>query len=478
MDMVNENRDAVSARVDSRFVVLLPGGNTVELEPNVPPDCGRLSEKIGDSLLAGWICSQIEQAERRPAPPSLAAMRKLELADYEPASDSGNLRMYPRGKLMFDLLCDWAEEIAVNRFGAMPIHTPLLYNWEDSQIRQQAGSFHENHYVVKRPDDPASELILRFAGDFGLFKIMHDAVFSYRMLPLRIYELSQSFRYERRGALAGLRRLRAFHLPDIHCFCADPEQAWEEYCRLYEAYEDLAVGAGVDYAVCFRMVESFFETHRDRVAALLRRRGRPALVEVLSEMRHYWAIKHEFQSIDSVGGAVQLSTVQLDVKEAGVYDIGYTAADGSRAPCVICHSSVGSIERWIYAVLEQALKSSRPALPLWLAPTQVRLLPVSHKQLEYCLEVEMDGVRCDVDDSDETIGKKVARAGKEWVPYVAVVGEREMAQGTLAVTDRYSGRRRQMSPDELAAEMRAACSGMPFRRLTLPRRLSMRARFA
>lgn len=478
MHIIDQNRESVAARVHSRFLVLSPDGDILDTDMNRPIDGDQLSDRIGDPHLAAWISSQAAHELRRPVPPSVAAMRRLELVDYEPASDSGNLRMYPRGKLMFDLLCDWAEEIAVNRFGAMPIDTPLLYDWADSQIRQQAGSFHENHYVVKRPDNPDSELILRFAGDFGLFKMMHDATFSHRMLPLRIYELSQSFRYERRGALAGLRRLRAFHLPDIHCFCADPEQAWEEYCRLYEAYEDLAMGAGVDYAICFRMVESFFVSHRDRVINLLRRRKRPALVEVLSDMRHYWAVKHEFQALDSVGGAVQLSTVQLDVKEAGVYDIAYTAADGTREPCVICHSSVGSIERWIYAVLEQALKSTRPVLPLWLAPVQVRLVPVSIKQLEYCLQVELDGVRWDVDDSDDTVGKKVARAGKEWVPYTVVVGEREMADDVLAVSDRYADRRRTMSPGELAGEIRAACTGMPYRGLTLPRRLSMRPRFA
>ncbi len=139
----------------------------------------------------------------------MVIMRRHEMVDYEPASDSGHFRMYPKGQLMFELLRDWSYEIAVNRFGVMPIESPLLYDKRDREILEQAGSFRENHYSVNGHESD-HEFILRFAGDFGLFKIMQQARFSHKQLPIRMYEFSKSFRYERSGALSGLKRLRAF----------------------------------------------------------------------------------------------------------------------------------------------------------------------------------------------------------------------------------------------------------------------------
>jgi len=100
--------------------------------------------------------------------------------------------MYPKGHFLFKQLREWADEIALNRLGAMQIESPLLYNWSDPVIRSQADSFHENHYQVSCLDDPDKKFILRFAGDFDLFKSMKQVRFSYRMLPLRVYEFSKS----------------------------------------------------------------------------------------------------------------------------------------------------------------------------------------------------------------------------------------------------------------------------------------------
>lgn len=474
---MNADRHQVCAAIDSDFLVLLPDGSEELLPMDRPDDACALLADIGDGPLLAYVKSEELGQSSGEQPPSVAAMRRLQLVDYEPASDPGNLRLYPAGAFVFRQLRRWADHIAMDRFGAMQIQTPMLYSWDDPQIREQAGSFHENHYVVHGPEAPDRDLILRFAGDFGLFKMMRQAQFSYRMLPLRVYEFSPSFRYERRGALSGLKRLRGFSLPDIHCFCSDLEQSREEYQKLYQAYEELADGAGVSCAICMRVAREFYEGNRARIAGLAALSGRPVLVEVLSHMKHYWALKHELQAIDSVGGAVQLSTVQLDVQDAGVYGISYVARDGGRRGRLICHSSVGSIERWLYAVLEQALAQPRPHLPLWLAPAQVRLLPVSQQHVEYCLQLQLQGVRVEVDDSDEPLARKVARAGRDWSPYAAVVGDRERSSGLLAVSCRSSGTRGNRSPDALAAEIRSACHGMPPAPLPVPSRMSMRPRF-
>jgi len=225
-------REEIAKGITSEFFILTPNGEEYKI------DMKNLKENLEKyeilnkypTLKKYIIADELKESNSYPVePPSIKAMRHLELVDYEEASDSGNFRFYPKGTLIFDLLSDWAEEIAINRLHAMKIETPIMYDWSMPDIREQGESFHERHYVIKVPDDENKEFVLRFAGDFGLFRIMKNINMSYDQLPIRIYEFSKSFRYEKKGELSGLRRLRAFHMPDIHSFCKDIEQGWEEY---------------------------------------------------------------------------------------------------------------------------------------------------------------------------------------------------------------------------------------------------------
>ncbi|MBU2264775.1 hypothetical protein KJ784_01150 [Patescibacteria group bacterium] len=414
-------------------------------------------------------------------PPSAKFMRTMELIDYEPASDSGHFRFYPKGTLMLKLLEDWAEEIAIKRFGAMQIETPILYDWNHAAIRDQGEAFHERHYMVHVPYHPEKEFVLRFAGDFGLFCMVSDAKFSYKQLPLRIYEYSKSYRYEQRGELIGLRRLRGFSMPDIHSFCSDINQGWEEYKQLYRNYSDLANATGVEYAISFRVVESFYHQYKDQILAMLNYSGRPGVIEVLPGMKHYWVVKHEFQGVDSVGGVCQVATVQLDVEDAERYGITYKDSQGTDQGCVICHSSIGALERWIFLVLEKAAKAKIPEFPLWLAPCQVRIIPVSEKFNELAMQFANyfrdNNVRAEVDDRSETVGNRVRLAEKDWMPYILVIGKKEQESGVFSVNKRGIKDSFKMSPEVLIKEIRDATKDMPFRHLTLPVLISKRPIF-
>ena len=336
-------------------------------------------------------------------------------------------------------------------------------------------SFHERHYTLKTEEN--REFVLRFAGDFGLFRMMKDATVSYRSLPLRIYEFSKSFRLEQRGELTGLKRLRAFHMPDVHCFVKDIDSGWEEYMHLYKHYSDLADATGVEYAVAFRIVDEFYEKYKQNIVELLRYSKRPALIEVLSEMKHYWAVKHEFNGIDSTGGALQLSTVQLDVADAERYGIVYVDEDGKRKGCIICHSSIGSIERWMYVLLEEALKQQKPSFPFWLAPTQIRLIPVGESFQKDCEDIlSAIDARVDIDDTDDSVGKKIRNAEREWINMIIVVGEKERSSGQFPVRLR-SGEMKVMSLDQLREEVGRLLEGYPRAPLPLPKLLSKRPIF-
>ena len=465
-------REEVVEKIRKTYYILTPEGeeHPIDME-NVE------SAKVLDKYpsLKKFIISEEVGRSKGEEPPSIKAMQRLELVDYEEASDRGHFRMYPKGHLVFKLLEKWAEQIARDKIGAIQIDTPILYDWSFPDIKSQGMSFHERHYTIKTEEN--REFVLRFAGDFGLFRMMKGATLSYRNLPLRIYEYSKSFRLEQRGELTGLKRLRAFHMPDVHCFTKDIDEGWKEYMLLYKNYSDLADATGVEYAVAFRIVDEFYKKYKNHLKELLKHSKKPALIEVLSEMKHYWAVKHEFQGIDAVGGAVQLSTVQLDVEDAERYGIVYTDSDGKKKGCIICHSSIGSIERWIYVLLEEALKHDKPFLPFWISPTQIRLIPVGAEFVPDCEKVaaQLDA-RVDIDDMDDKVGKKIRNAEMEWVNMIIVIGEKEKSSGNYPVRLR-SGEQKSMTLEQLKAEIDKLSKGYPKERLPLPMHLSKRPVF-
>ena len=467
-----EARKEAVEKISSRFLILTPDGEELPVDIE---DAGTLESLDEGHPLRKFIMSEEIGRSKGVEPPSIKAMQRLELVDYEEASDRGHFRMYPKGHLMFKLLEKWAEQIAVDRIGAIQIDTPIMYDWSQPDIRSQGMSFHERHYTLKTEEK--REFVLRFAGDFGLFRMMKGATMSYRNLPLRIYEFSKSFRLEQRGELTGLKRLRAFHMPDVHCFVKDIESGWSEYMHLYKHYSDLADATGVEYAVAFRIVQDFYEGYKQNIVELLKYSGRPALIEVLSEMKHYWAVKHEFNGVDSTGGAVQLSTVQLDVADAERYGLLFVDEDGGKKGCIICHSSIGSIERWMYVLLEEALKMEKPCFPFWLSPTQIRLIPVGEEFLDDCrsLAGEVDA-RVDIDDTDDSVGKKIRNAEREWINMIIVIGDKERSSGQLPVRLR-SGEMKVMTKERLMEEVGKLSEGYPKAGLPLPMLLSKRPVF-
>lgn len=464
-------RDDVVKEIESDYYILTPEGEEIELDLESIDDLEILEK---DESLKKFILS--EELKRIPSeePPSIKVMQRLELVDYEDASDSGHFRFYPKGELIFNLLKNWARYIALERLKAIEIETPIIYDWGQKDIQEQGRSFHERHYVINADE---KKFVLRFAGDFGLFRMMKNATVSYRQLPLRVYEFSKSFRYERHGELTGLKRLRAFHMPDIHSFAKDLEQGWEEYKEIYRHLDDLARGINIEYAIAFRVVKDFYDEYKTRIVELLKYSNRPALIEVLSERKHYWVVKHEFQGIDSVNGSCQLSTVQLDVEDAERYSLNYTDKDGEKKPYIICHASIGSIERWIYEILEDALKKEKPELPFWLSPTQIRLVPVSNEFLGDCVKIaDFINARVDIDDREEKVSRKIRDAEREWINMIIVYGAKERESNTLPVRLR-NGELRELTLDELNELVKRLQGEYPFEPLSLPSLLSRRIVF-
>jgi len=469
------NRDMINAMIQKRGIILDKNG--VEYNVDNKEEMRNILKE--NDILNKFILEEKGLKGGGSVPKSIQAMQKLELVDYEPASDSGHFRFYPKGSLVFDLIKEWAEEIALNRLKSLKIETPLMYNYNEKDIQEQVKSFHESHYIVNVPGKD-SDFILRFAGDFGLFRMLKDARLSYKNLPMRVYEYSKSFRYERRGSLVGLKRLRAFSMPDIHSFTKDLSEGFKEYKEIYKSYYDLAREMNIQFVPVFRAVEDFYYEHKQEILDLVQYGDSPVYIELLSDMKHYWAIKSEFQAIDCGDGFVQLSTVQLDVKDAKLYGINYLDIDGEIKGCIICHSSIGSIERWMYSILEAALMKEKPVLPYWLSPVQLRIIPVSDEYIDECEEIiDKLGrkIRCDIDDRDERLAKKIRNSAQSWVPYSIVVGQNEKESKRYSLKSREGEKIDNISIDEIKSYFIDKQNNMPYKALNLSNKLSMQPMF-
>jgi len=467
-------------KVKSYWFILKPNGELVEVE------------KFGFEGYENLKKFAKYEMEKRRAvdavPAHVEFMRKLEIADYEDASDSGHIRYYPKGRLIKSLLERFITEKCVE-YGAMEVETPIIYDRNHPTLRRYLERFPARQYIV---EGDKREFFMRFAACFGQFLMLSDATISHKNLPLRIYELTRySFRKEQRGELVGLRRLRAFTMPDMHTIVKDMNQAMEEFLAQYNLSVEVLRQIGIepeDYEVAIRVTRDFYEQNKEflqKIASVLRK---PILLEMWDERFFYFVLKFEFNFVDSLEKASALSTVQIDVENAERYRIEFVDANGERKHPLILHCSVsGAVERVIYALLEKAKfaieKGKLPMLPMWLSPVQVRVIPVSERFRDKAIEVANKiRARVDVDDRDETLNKKIRDASMEWIPYIVVLGEKEIEKGKLSVTIRSEStaneqKRVMMTVEELNERIRKECEGKPFAQLPLPKLLSMRASF-
>lgn len=414
-------------------------------------------------------------------PPHVKLMREKELCDYESASDVGNLKWFPKGRLVRDLLADYVYNLVVDQ-GAMPIETPIFYDLDNEAINVHAAKFGERQYRT----DTKKNLMLRFACCFGAFRVMADPFITWKNLPAKLYELSTySFRFEKKGEVVGLKRLRAFTMPDFHSFCADMESTLEEFSKQTDMCIQTGVDLDVNYEIIFRATKDFYDENKDWMYSIGKKIGKPVLLEILPERKHYWSCKIDFAAIDYLGRPIENPTVQIDVESGKRFDITYLGEDGKEHYPTILHCSpTGSIERVICSLLEKTaieLDEKAPMLPTWLSPIEVRIINVGEDHKDFANElydkINAENIRVDVDDRDESVGKKIRNAATEWIPYIFVVGDNEKESGVFSVTVRETGEKVDMTVDELIKEVLDKTKGMPYRGLPLPKDISTRINF-
>lgn len=432
------------------------------------------------------VLAKYEAAKKRSVdepPPHVRLMKKMAIADYEPASDSGNMRFYPKGRLIKSLIERYVSE-KIHDYGGLEVETPIMYDSHHPSLESYFNRFPARQYNII---SEGKNLILRFAACFGQFLMAKDFQMSYKHLPLKLYELTRySFRREQSGELVGLRRLRAFTMPDCHAFCKDMTQAIEEFKKRFDLSHEVINGLGLDesdYEMAIRFTEDFYKDNKQLIQEIVKKIGKPVLVEMWKEKFFYFVLKWEFNYIDNLGKASALSTDQIDVENGKRYNIEFIDEDNRPQNPIILHNSPsGAIERVIYALLEKAAKESKegrkPHLPLWLSTTQVRIIPIKPEFLHFSENLAngltKNNIRVDIDDRNESVAKRIREAETDWIRYILVIGEKEIKAKTLNVRDRESGTVKEISLEDFVKEIKEITKDKPFAKINLPQMLSSR----
>jgi threonyl-tRNA synthetase len=282
---------------------------------------------------------------------------------------------------------------------------------------------------------------------------------SYRDLPLRLAEVTTLYRNEKSGTLHGLTRVRSLSQDDCHIF-ARPEQILEEISKLLDKVKNIYTifGLKIDEIHLSTRPEKFLgekATWDEAEADLKKALENAGLAYKINEGDGaFYGPKIDVKVKDAIGRQWQLATVQLDFQLPQRFELKYTDTDGTpKTPVVIHRALLGSMERFLGVIIEHY----SGAFPVWLSPVQVKLVSVSENHISACQklaeEFKDQGIRVEIDDSNETVGNKIRKATNEKVPYMLVIGDKEAGADTLAIRDRGSRDAREITRSDFLKEI-------------------------
>ncbi len=360
----------------------------------------------------------------------------------------------PKGMVLRNVLEDFWRDIH-RRNGYVEIKTPMILNEELWHRSGHWDHYKENMYTTKIDDVDYGIKPMNCPGGMIVYK---SKMHSYKDLPIRAGELGLVHRHEKSGELNGLFRVRCFTQDDAHIFCL-PEQIESEIAGIMKLVDEVYSIFGFEYTVelSTRPDDSMGSDEQWEMAE-------SALKKVLKDMDMpfelnegdgaFYGPKIDFHIKDSLGREWQCGTIQLDFQMPERFDLTYIGVDGEKHRPVMLHRVIfGSIERFIGVLIE----NYAGAFPTWLAPVQVKLLPIADAHNDYANEVKAKledvGIRVEVDDRNEKIGYKIREAQLQKIPYMLVVGDKEKEAGTVGVRSRKDGDIGAMDVDEFIAKV-------------------------
>jgi threonyl-tRNA synthetase len=372
--------------------------------------------------------------------------KQLDLFSIQEVAGAGLIFWHPKGGLIRKTMEDWMRDECIRR-GYEMVFTPHIMRRELWKISGHDGYYSENMYPPMELDD--AEYRLKPMNCPGHILIYKNSPKSYRDLPQRYAELGNVYRYERSGTMHGLLRVRGFTQDDAHIFCT-PEQIESEIAACVEFAESVLHSFGfAEFKVELstwdpKDTKSYVGSaeHWEGAAASLKKvltaKGIP-FKEIPGEAAFYGP-KIDIKLVDVLGRLWQLSTVQFDFNLPQRFELEYTGEDGEKHRPVMVHRALfGSVERFFGVLIEHYAG----AFPMWLAPVQVGIVPISEKHLEYAQSVkaklEAAGLRVELDARNEKMNAKIREFTLQKVPFVLVMGDKEVASEAVSVRTRGKG---------------------------------------
>ena len=366
------------------------------------------------------------------------------------------LPMYlPDGATVRRLLERYIQDKEI-KLGYMHVYTPSLANTELYKISGHWDHYKDDMFPIMKMD--TEEMVLRPMNCPHHMLIYKNSLHSYKDLPIRIGELAHDFRYEASGSVCGIERVREMCQNDAHLFVR-PDQIKEEVGRvvklILEVYKDFGFK---DYK--FRLS---LRDKKDKVKYIdndeMWETAESQLRQILTELKinfyeaegeaAFYGPKLDIQVKSAIGHDVTISTCQLDFALPERFELTYIGEDGKEHRPVVIHRAIlGSLDRFMAFLIEE----TKGAFPVWLSPVQVKILPITDKHVEYSKELQEKmqqlGIRVEVDDRNEKTGYKIREAQLSKVPYMLIIGDKEVENNTISVRNRKDGDLGQISKEE------------------------------
>lgn len=347
---------------------------------------------------------------------------------------------HPKGMALRNMLMDYEREL-FKEFGYVEIMTPVILS---KQLWIQSGHwdhYKENMYFTKIDDEDYAIKPMNCPGGILYFKTQQR---SYRDLPMRVGEFGLVHRHELRGALHGLFRVRCFTQDDAHIFMTQ-DQMKDEVIKCMAMYKKMYGVFGLEYHVELSTrpensmgSDELWEISTNALREAIEKTGVP--YQINEGDGAFYGPKLDFHVQDSLGRTWQCGTIQMDMQLPERFDVNYVGEDGEKHRAVMLHrAGYGSLERFIGILIEHF----GGAFPTWIAPVQVKVIPVTEKHMDYAKSVAKtlseSNIRVELEEANETLGYKIRKAQMEKVPYMLIVGDKEEKSHTVSIRSRKEG---------------------------------------
>jgi threonyl-tRNA synthetase len=380
--------------------------------------------------------------------------------DWERNSEGGFLSYDYKAKLIINLISEYARQL-VKKIG-FPVFEVSGANFFDLSypvVQAYAGLYGDRLFQFKLQD---KSLVMSYDASYPQFNLAGKYSLSYKQLPFAHFSVSDCYRNEQSGELMSLYRQRRFYMPDLHPYFKDVGEAFSWYPKIQSQILEAAKDANRHFHIVAEIASvAYWEQCREGIVGIAKDLCQEMLVIVDDDNKdRYWIINVDYKIVDQFRQSREIACIQIDVGNAKRLGIAYVDKDGKKVNPVIIHSAVpGGIERFIYMLMDNFQKS----FPIWLYPSQVRLIPVNDKHVAFCKKlIEMNAsepIRMEIDNRNVGVSGKVKKAHEDLIPYPVVIGDREVNDG---------------APDleKICKEVVSKSAGKPFLPLSYPRLLS------